>query len=128
MAEGLCRHLRGDVIDAYSAGIETHGLNPNAVKVMQEVGIDISGHHSKTASDLNERQFDYVITVCGHANETCPYFPAVTRVIHKGFDDPPALAATAADEETALGHYRRVRDEIQAFILSLPESLADLPE
>jgi arsenate reductase len=125
MAEGLCRQLRGDVIDAFSAGIETHGLNPNAVKVMQEVGIDISGHHSKTASDLSDRQFDYVITVCGHANETCPHFPAVTRVIHKGFDDPPALAATAPDEEAALGHYRRVRDEIEQFVRSLPESLAE---
>ena len=123
MAEGLCRRLRGDVVEAFSAGIETHGLNPNAVKVMQEIGIDISGHHSKTVSDLGEQQFDYVITVCGHANETCPYFPAVTRVIHKGFDDPPVLAATSPDEETALGHYRRVRDEIQQFILSLPESL-----
>jgi len=125
MAEGLCRHLRGDVIEAFSAGIETHGLNPNAVKVMHEIGIDISGHHSKAANDLSERQFDYVLTVCGHANETCPYFPAVTRVIHKGFDDPPALAATSPDEETALGHYRRVRDEIQQFILSLPESLVE---
>ena len=125
MAEGLCKHLRGDVVDTFSAGIETHGLNSSAVKVMQDIGIDISGHHSKTVNDLGDRQFDYVITVCGHANETCPYFPAITQVIHKGFDDPPALAATASDEETALGHYRRVRDEIQQFILSLPESLVE---
>lgn len=124
MAEGLCRHLRGDVFDVYSAGIETHGLNPNAVRVMQELDIDISGHKSKTVAKLGDQQFDYVITVCGHANETCPYFPATTRIVHRGFDDPPALAAAAPDEATALDCYRRVRDEIRRFVLSLPQSLA----
>ena len=123
MAEGLCRHFRGDLIDSYSAGIETHGLNPSAVKVMGEIGIDISSHSSKTVGDLAGRKFDYVITVCGHANETCPVFPGETKVVHRGFDDPPKLAKGAASEEEALGHYRRVRDEIKALILTLPEAL-----
>ena len=124
MAEGLCRHLLGDQYQCYSAGIEKHGLNPNAVKVMQEIGIDISGHHSKTVDELDDIPFDYVITVCGHANETCPLFPARTRMLHQGFDDPPRLAETAQTEEEALTHYRRVRDEIREFILELPGRLS----
>jgi arsenate reductase len=123
MAEGWARHLKGDVIEAYSAGIEKHGLNPLAVKVMAEAGVDISGHTSKTVDELPVQQFDYVITLCGHANETCPYFPG--KKIHQGFDDPPALAAGATDEEDALPHYRRVRDEIRDFVLSLPQSLGE---
>ena len=123
MAEGLCRHLRGDSIEPFSAGIEKHGLNPYAVRVMEEIGIDISGHRSKTVGDLSEMEFDYVVTVCGHANETCPFFPARTRVIHQGFDDPPRLAADSRTEEEALGHYRRVRNEIKAYVLTLPQSL-----
>jgi arsenate reductase len=119
MAEGLARSLRGDEIEAFSAGIETHGLNPDAVKVMDEIGIDISGHESKTVGDLEGRVFDYVITVCGHADEHCPYFPAKTEVIHRGFDDPPRLARDAKTEEERLGHYRRVRDEIRAYIETL---------
>jgi arsenate reductase len=123
MAEGLCRHFHGDLIDVCSAGIETHGLNPLAVKVMAELGIDISGHHSKTVTELAGREFDYVVTVCGHASETCPYFPAKTKIVHRGFDDPPKLAAMAKNEEEALPHYRRVRDEIRDYILRLPEDL-----
>lgn len=119
MAEGYCRHLRGDEFDAYSAGIVKHGLNPLAVKVMQEVGIDISGHKSKTLDDLDGIKFDVVITVCGHANETCPVFPGNVRRIYQGFDDPPKLAANARNEEEALQHYRRVRDEIRAYIAGL---------
>lgn len=119
MAEGLCRHFRGDTIDAYSAGIAKHGLNPLAVKVMREIGIDISHHRSKTIDDLGRDDFDYVITVCGHANEICPVFPARTKLIHRGFDDPPKLAAGAANEDEALIHYRRVRDEIKGYILTL---------
>jgi arsenate reductase len=122
MAEGLCRHLKGDQIKAASAGIERHGLNRFAVKAMQEIGIDITGHTSKTVDDLGDEPFDYVVTVCGHAHETCPFFPAVTRVVHKGFEDPPRLAAEAQSEEEAMTHYRRVRDEIKAYIETLPES------
>jgi arsenate reductase len=120
MAEGLCRHLRGDVIEAFSAGIEKHGLNPLAVKAMREIGIDISGQYSKTADELATMTFDYVVTVCGHADETCPVYPGETRVVHRGFDDPPKLAAGAASEDEALRHYRRVRDEITDYVLTLP--------
>jgi len=120
MAEGWCRHLLSDIVDCASAGIEKHGLNPLAVKVMAEAGVDIAAHYSKTTTELGDEEFDFVITVCGHADENCPFFPAKTRVIHHGFDDPPKLAADAGSEEEALGHYRRVRDEIKDFILLLP--------
>jgi arsenate reductase len=122
MAEGWARHLKGDLIEPYSAGIANHGLNPLAVKVMAEAGVDISGYRSKTIADLPLQEFDYVVTLCGHANETCPYFPG--PVIHQGFADPPQLAAGAKSEEEALIHYRRVRDEIRDFIMTLPEALA----
>lgn len=124
MAEGWARHLKRDVIDAWSAGIEKHGLNPLAVKVMNEAGVDISSHHSKLVSELPEHDFDSVITVCDHAHESCPLFPGKVKVIHKGFDDPPRLAAGATNEEEALIHYRRVRDEIREFVEQLPANLA----
>jgi len=123
MAEGWTKSLKGDRIEAWSAGIEKHGLNTLAVQVMKEAGVDISGHASKLVGELEEKEFDYVITVCGHANENCPWFPAKTRVVHQGFDDPPKLAAEAESEEEKLVHYRRVRDEIRSFIETLPESL-----
>ena len=123
MAEGWARHLKAELIEAYSAGIETHGLNPRAVKVMAEAGVDISGHRSKHVRDLKEVPFDYVVTVCGHASENCPVFPGKVKRLHVGFDDPPKLAAGARTEEEALNHYRRVRDEIRAFIEQLPEAL-----
>ena len=123
MAEGWARHLKSDCIDAYSAGIEKHGLNPLAVHVMAEAGVDISTQVSNMIDELPVQEFDYVVTLCGHANETCPYFPG--RKIHKGFDDPPKLAADASTEEEKLAHYRRVRDEIKEYIESLPESLKD---
>jgi len=123
MAEGWARHLKGDVLDAYSAGIETHGLDPLAVKAMAEAGVDISGHRSKTVAGLQGIEPDVVVTVCGHAHETCPILPGTARVVHRGFDDPPRLAGSAATEEEALAHYRRVRDEIRAFVESLPDGL-----
>ncbi len=116
MAEGWARALRGDSIDAYSAGVEPHGMNARAVKVMAEAGVDISGHHSKHLDELKDVTFDYVVTVCDHANEACPMFPGKTKVVHVGFDDPPSLAKTAKTEEEALSHYRRVRDEIRRFV------------
>jgi arsenate reductase len=124
MAEGWARHLKGDRIEAYSAGLETHGLNPLAVRVMAEAGVDISGHRSKNVREVLNVPFDYVVTVCGHAHETCPLFPGRAKVVHVGFDDPPALARAAKDEEEALGCYRRVRDEIRRFVETLPEGLA----
>ena len=120
MAEGWCKYLKGDMIEPYSAGIETHGLNQNAVKVMAEVGVDISGHHSKYIDELKNIDFDYVVTVCGHANEHCPMFPGKTKVIHVGFDDPPKLAKEAKTEQEALNCYRRVRGEIRTFVEKLP--------
>ena len=123
MAEGWARVLKGGVIEAYSAGIETHGLNPNAVKVMAEAGVDISGHYSKNVGTLLDVPFDYVVTVCGHANENCPFFPGSATVVHVGFDDPPALARQVEGEEAKLECYRRVRDEIRAFVETLPASL-----
>ena len=125
MAEGLCRHLCGELFDVASAGIQKHGLNPNAVKVMAEIGIDISSHESNTLRELGPTEFDFVITVCDSAHETCPWFPATTAVIHQGFDDPPRLAAHAATEEEALEHYRRVRDEIRDYVSSLPQRLQE---
>ncbi len=116
MAEGWARALKGDVLEAYSAGIETHGMNPNAVKVMAEAGVDISGHRSKHLDELKGVDFDLVVTVCGHAHEHCPWFPGGAKVVHVGFDDPPKLAKTARTEEEALNQYRRVRDEIRAFV------------
>jgi arsenate reductase len=128
MAEGWARALKGDQIEPYSAGIETHELNPSAVKVMAEAGVDISGHHSKLLSDLNDVEFDYVVTVCGHAHESCPRFPAKAKVVHVGFDDPPQLARDAPSEEEALGHYRRVRDEIRRFVETLPDGITRRPK
>ncbi len=130
MAEGWARHLKGDVIHAYSAGIETHGLNPNAVKVMAEAGVDISKYKSENVNDLLHIPFDTVVTVCGHANEHCPLFPGQAKIVHVGFDDPPALARELAEQgasgEEQLDCYRRVRNEIRAFIQTLPEGLENI--
>lgn len=123
MAEGWTRHLKGEVIEPYSAGIETHGLNPHAVRVMAEVGVDISKQRSKHVDELKGITFDYVVTVCDHAHESCPLFPGRTKVIHVGFDDPPRLARAARTADEALEHYRRVRDEIRAFVERLPAVL-----
>jgi arsenate reductase len=124
MAEGLCRKLHGDSIDAFSAGIETHGLNLLAVRAMAELDIDISGQRGKTVDDLAGDRFDFATTVCGDADETCPVFPAKTRVIHRGFDDPPKLAADAGPDDEAMPHYRLVRDEIRDYLSDLPKHLA----
>jgi arsenate reductase len=123
MAEGWARHLKGDQIEPYSAGIETHGMNPRAIQVMREAGIDISDQHSKLVDDVLDIDFDFVVTVCSNAHETCPIFPGKAKIVHVGFDDPPRLARNAGTEEEALSHYRRVRDEIRDFVASLPESL-----
>ena len=123
MAEGWACHLKGDQIEAYSAGIEAHGLNPDAVRVMAEAGVDISSQRSKRVGSLQEAEFDYVVTVCGHAHENCPVFPGKATIIHVGFDDPPRLAVDAKTEAERLAPYRRVRDEIRAFVDGLPASL-----
>jgi arsenate reductase len=123
MAEGWARRLKAEAIEPYSAGIETHGLNPLAVRVMAEAGVDISRHRSKHVDELKDIAFDYVVTVCDHAHEHCPLFPGKAKVVHVSFDDPPRLARDAKSEGEALTHYRRVRDEIRAFIESMPEAL-----
>jgi arsenate reductase len=123
MAEGWALKLKPGVIEPYSAGTDPHGLNPLAVKVMQEVGVDISHQTSKHVDSFTDHKFDYVITVCDSARETCPVFPSDAKLVHVGFDDPPRLAARAKSEEEALSHYRRVRDEIKDFIQTLPEAL-----
>ena len=116
MAEGWAKYFHGDSVEAYSAGIEAHGMNPNAIKVMNEAGVDITSQSSKLASSLDDVALDLVITVCGHADENCPASLSRAKLVHIGFDDPPKLAKTAASEEEALGHYRRVRDEIRDFV------------
>ena len=127
MAEGWTRALKGEEIEAFSAGVETHGLNPLAVKVMVEAGVDISRQRSKLADELEDVAFDAIITLCGHARESCPYFPGGGKIIHVGFDDPPQMAreleAQGVNEEEQLNCYRRVRDEIKAYVETLPESL-----
>ena len=123
MAEGWSKHLKSDSIDAFSAGVEPHGMNARAVAVMKEAGVDISGHRPKHVDELKNVPFDYVVTVCDHAHETCPLFPGKTKVVHVGFDDPPRLAKTARSEEEALGYYRRVRDEIHNFIEHIEDYL-----
>ena len=125
MAEGWTRHLRGDQIEPYSAGIEAHGLNPDAVRVMAEAGVDISGQRSKLVGELRTVAFDYVVTVCDNAHESCPLFPGKAKIIHVGFDDPPRLATGAMTEQERLAPYRRVRDEIREFVKSLPDALTE---
>ncbi|TCW61958.1 arsenate reductase ArsC [Treponema sp. J25] len=123
MAEGWARHYWNDRYEVFSAGIETHGLNPHAVRVMAEAGVDISSHRSKHVQELLDKGIDFVITVCDHAAESCPRFPGKARIFHRSFQDPPALAKNAASEEEALTHYRRVRDEIRDFVKNLPQFL-----
>jgi arsenate reductase len=123
MAEGWARHLKGQEIEAYSAGLQKHGLDPHAVKVMAEAGVDISGHYSKTPAEIGPVRFDYVVTVCGDANENCPIFPGKAKVVHVGFEDPPKLTKHLPDGEEKLAVYRRVRDEIRRFIETLPAAL-----
>lgn len=109
MAEGWLRHLDGSRFEVASAGTHPVGLNPRAVAVMREIGIDISRHRSKRLEELSQRRFDFAITVCDRAKETCPIFPGATSVLHWSFDDP---AEAEGDEEARLAVFRRVRDEI----------------
>ena len=125
MGEGWARHLKAGQIDALSAGIDPHCLNLDAVKVMAEVGIDISSQESQHINEFVNDDIDYVISVCEHADEHCPVFPGDTKVIHRPFDDPPKLAADADTEEKRLAPYRRVRDEIRALVEGMPGNLGE---
>jgi arsenate reductase len=123
MAEGWVRFLKHDVIDAYSAGIESHGINPYAVKIMAEAGIDISTQRSKNIDEFENVEFDYIITLCDHAKETCPMVPVNTKKIHVSFEDPAIYAYKLTVEDEILYHFRKVRDEIKTFVEEMPEVL-----
>ncbi len=125
MAEAWAGKLPGGPVEASSAGVEPKGVDPRSVRVMAEAGVDISGQGSKAIEDLDRTEFDYVVTLCDHANESCPFFPGRTTRVHKSFDDPPALAKEAENEEEALFHYRRVRDEIRDWVAGFPGNLAE---
>lgn len=125
MAEGWARHIKGEEIKAYSAGVNPKGIDPRAIRAMAEVGIDISGQKSKSVAEAKGITFDYVITLCDSAHQSCPAFPGRVKVVHVGFGDPPELAKGARSEEEAMGHYRRIREEIRALVLRLPESLVE---
>lgn len=125
MAHGLGNHLLGEKYNFYSAGTKKHGLNPRAVQVMNEIGIDISSHESNTTDELPTSDMDYVFTVCSDAHENCPYFP-VGKIIHVGFDDPPRLTKEMSEEQEILDVYRRVRDEIKEFVLKINDNYLDL--
>lgn len=120
MAEGWAKHLKGDVIEAYSAGVWPSGVNPKTIKVMAEAGVDISSQTSKHVDELLWIDFDYVITLCDNARQQCPVFPGRAKLIHKGFEDPVAVLGS---EEKILQAYRKIRDDIKEFIQTLPESL-----
>ena len=124
MAEAWTNRLQGDQFEAYSAGVDPKQIDPRAIEAMVEFGIDISGQVSKDIDSLGNMEFDYVVTLCDNAEESCPFFPARTRLMHKGFDDPPKLAESVNDQDKAMNPYRRVRDEIKAFVEELPEALA----
>jgi arsenate reductase len=122
MAEGFARKYWGGEFNVYSAGTKKHGMNARAIKVMQEAGVDISTQFSKTTEELPKVNFDYVVTVCDAAKESCPYFPG-TKIVHVGFEDPPALTKSMTQEEDILTVYRRVRDEIESFIKNMNTKL-----
>jgi arsenate reductase (thioredoxin) len=128
MAEGWTRALKGHAIEPYSAGVEVHGMNSLAVRVMAESGVDISKQRSKHVRELMDIPFDFVITVCDQANESCPIFPGNAKRVHVGFDDPPKLAKLAKSEDEALPYYRLVRDQIKKFVEKLPNNLMDKPQ
>jgi arsenate reductase len=127
MAQAWANALKPDVLEAFSAGTDPHGVNRLAIAAMAEVGIDISGQTSKHMDTLKGTAFDYVVTVCDSAHEACPLFPSPARIVHVGFDDPPALAKGARTDDQAMPHYRRVRDQIRRFVESLPLALANQP-
>ncbi len=124
MAEGWARHLKGDSLEVWSAGIDPERLNTQMVEVMAESGVDVSGHRPKHLEGLMNIGFDYVVTVCGFANEHCPAFPGKTRIVHIGFDDPSRFDAGEKTGQDPLFHYRRVRDEIKDLVEKLPEVLS----
>lgn len=124
MAEGWGKFLKSDQFNFYSAGTKKHGLNPRAIEVMKEVGVDITGHQSNTTDELPDIKMDFVFTVCSDAHENCPYFPG-GQIIHTGFDDPPRLTIDMKDENEILSVYRRVRDEIKTMVLDIEKYMGE---
>jgi len=120
IAEGWARELKGNVIDAYSAGILPIGVSSRAIRVMAEAGVDISIHQSQHIEEFLGIDFDYVITLCDNAAESCPVFPGKARIIHKPFDDP---YFASGNEEEVMATFRKVRDDIRIFIETLPQSM-----
>jgi arsenate reductase len=119
MAEGLLRHDRGDLVEVASAGTHPTAVRPEAIAVMREIGIDISAQRSKHVDELRGQPFDDVLTVCDAANDRCPIFPGPARRVHRGFDDP---AAVAGSEEERLQAFRRVRDELRQWLRAILDS------
>ena len=115
MAEGIVNTLLSNKLIAYSAGTEPKEVNPYAIKVMKEIGIDISHHRSKSVYEFKEEKFDIVVTVCDHAKETCPFFPGARKYIHKGFEDPSSVEG---EEKEKLAKFRKIRDEIKDWIIN----------
>ena len=124
MAEGYARALKGELIEPYSGGVIASGVHPLAAAAMARDGVDISAQTSKVLDQFTDVEFDYVITLCDHAAANCPFFPGAVKRIHHPFDDPPSLAVGAKDQEEAMAHFRRVRDEIKEFVLGMPENLS----
>jgi len=122
MAEGWARHLKSDVIEAYSAGVWPAGVSSRAIQVMAEEGVDISSQTSDHVDDFKTIDFDYVITLCDNAREQCPIFSGKTRLIHRAFEDPTFVMGST---EAITAAFRRTRDLIRAFVETLPESLTD---
>jgi arsenate reductase len=122
MAEGWARALRPGDLEAFSAGTAPAGLNPLAVQVMGEADVDISGHRSKRLDEYLGQPFDYVVTLCGDARDTCPFFPGAAKAVHHGFPDPARASGTP---EEILAEFRRVRDMIRSFVANMPGSLEE---
>ena len=120
IAEGWARELKGNVIDAYSAGIRPIGVSSRAIKAMAEAGVDISMHQSQYIDEFSGIDFDYVVTLCDNAFESCPVFSGKARIVHKPFDDPYFASGS---EEQILTTFRKVRDDIRTFVETMPESL-----
>ena len=120
MAEDWAKHLKGDVLEAYSAGVRPQKVSQRAIQVMREAGVDISEQRSEHVDDYTNVDFDYVVTVCDNAKEQCPVFPKNVHTVHKKFDDPAAVIGT---EEQVMAEFRRVRDEIRSFVEELPGPL-----
>ncbi len=120
MAEGLLKHICQGKYDIYSAGTKPNIVRPEAIKALDEIGIDISDNRSKSVGEFADKEIDYILTVCDNAKENCPYFPAKTKIIHHTFEDP---ADVTGDEDTRVQAFRKIRDQIKSY---LPEFIREI--